>query len=72
VSGTSPPDIRNERIRLTAGWLSNIGVGLIVVGVITPAVHQEASTTVVVSGIVATLVGSGLHWLARRLLGRLR
>jgi hypothetical protein len=72
VSGASPPDIRNERIRLTASWLSNIGVGLIVVGVVTPAVHQEASAAIAISGILATLAGSGLHWLARRLLGRLR
>jgi hypothetical protein len=72
MSGSSPPDIRNERIRLSAGWFSNIGVGLIVVGVVTPAVHQEASPAIVISGILATLVGSGLHWLARRLLGRLR
>jgi hypothetical protein len=62
----------DECTSLTAGWLSNIGVGLIVVGVVTPAVHQEVSTTVVISGIVATLFGSGMHWLARRLLGRLR
>lgn len=72
MSGTQPPDIRNERIRLTATWISNIGVGLIVVGVITPAVHQEASTVAAISSIVAALVGSVLHWFARRLLGRLR
>jgi hypothetical protein len=51
MSGSSPPRHPQRAIRLTATWLSkNIGVGLIVVGVITPAVPSA-----VISGIVAAV-----------------
>jgi hypothetical protein len=72
MSGSVPPDIRNERIKLTATAISNVGVGLFVVGAITPLVQGRISW----AGAVYAIIYAGLGWLvhryARDLLGGLQ
>lgn len=59
----------NKRLELLATWLNNIAVAFVVVGFIGPAVNgQTAGAT----GVAWILVGAGLHYLARSILGGLR
>ena len=72
MSGSSHPDIHNERTRLTASWTGNFGVGLVVVGAVTPLIRGEFSTATVFGAIVATGFGLAAHLVARNYLRRLQ
>jgi hypothetical protein len=54
--------VREERIKLTASWISNIGVGLVVVGAVTPLVRGELS----LRSAIWALIYAGLGWLVHR------
>jgi hypothetical protein len=72
VSGSIPPDIRNERIKLTATWISNIGVGLVVVGAVAPLVRGELSLRGAVWALIYVALGWIVHRHARDRLGGLQ
>ena len=74
VSGTAPipSTVPNERIKLTATWVSNIGVGLVVVGAVTPLVHGELSLRAAVWALIYTGMGWAVHRHARDRLGELQ
>jgi hypothetical protein len=68
--------IHNERLKLSATWLNGLATAAVAVGSIAPSI---AAVTGATSPIVAVglavfwlLVGTGLHFAARALLGRLR
>lgn len=71
--------IENERTKLLATALNNIGVATIITGVIAPIVATLYGTTAIISGVSALLIsaiwlfsGLGLHLLAQIALGRLQ
>lgn len=69
--------VHNERTKLTATWLNNLGVGAIVAGVIAPSISaigngDEAVIPLVSTGLAWILVGIALHMLGRKILGRMR
>lgn len=62
--------VHNERTKLTATWLNNLGVGALVAGFIAPSLTLltlDGTRLVVSLGIAAVwiLVGLGLHLLGR-------
>ena len=71
--------IYNERIKLLATMVNNVGTATIVAGAVTPLVavtysvpgSRSAWFTVLLS-LGWFLVGFGLHFLARAILGRLK
>ena len=69
--------VRNERLKLTAGWLNALAAGIIIAGAVAPLVAaiyrfpgptQIGYTAVAVFGIGWLLIGTALHLVARRLL----
>jgi hypothetical protein len=72
MSGGGLTDIRNERIKLAATWVSNVGVGLFVVGAVTPLVNGNFSLPTLARGIIFGSVGYYLNRVARDRLGALR
>ncbi|MGD0110056.1 MAG: hypothetical protein ABSC06_39485 [Rhodopila sp.] len=79
MSGSQATQIHNERTKLTATWLNGLATAATAAGAIAPA----AAASFGISGgqfgwrfIVGTVtwlsVGLGLHYVARRVLGRLR
>lgn len=72
--------IRNERTKLTASWLSSIAAGVIVTGVVAPAVAvlygvsgatQAGNFAIAFGSLVWLSAGTALHFLARATLRRL-
>ena len=63
---------RNERVKLTATWLSTIVSASVTTGVIAPIVAYILNVTAVSGARIALLslfwllAGGSLHWLARR------
>lgn len=81
MSGSSPPDIGNERIRLTATYLNTAAGSSLAIGVLTPvaaAFFYNAAPAglrlwlVVVSVAVWFTTSVVLHFLARWILRGLR
>jgi hypothetical protein len=66
---TVPVHVRNARIQLAATALTNLGVGSILVGMITPVVRGEGNVWSVTGWLA---VGMIFVSVARWLLGRLR
>lgn len=71
--------VENERTKLLASTLNNIGVATIITGVVAPAAaalygHRAISSdaTAFLIGYIWLLSGIGLHVLAQATLGRLR
>ena len=70
--------IENERIKLSAGWLDRASTACLTIGIVTPiAGYVYGLTTLPVWYLVAACYvwlsfAAGLHWLARRMLGRLQ
>lgn len=68
--------IPNERTKLTATWLNGIAIAAIAVGAIAPSIAAVTGTTSpLLAGALALfwlLVGTGLHFAARAILGRLK
>jgi hypothetical protein len=72
-------EAEKEQTKLRATFLNNIGIGVILVGVFTPAiraVYGEGTSTVGLiwaagSPVGCFLLGMVLHLMATRLLGRL-
>jgi hypothetical protein len=62
--------IRNERIKLLATALNNLGIGAIITGIIAPFVHNELGSGWSVAGWFAG--GALCIGAAQLLLGRLR
>lgn len=58
-----PPDIRAERVRLTATWINTIAAGLVVVGAVAPIVAKGITWT----GAIYALIFVGLGWFVHRL-----
>ncbi|WP_156418418.1 hypothetical protein [Aureimonas sp. D3] len=69
--------IANERTKLTANWLNAMASGIIVTGAIAPAIAAVLGVTSVAGWIIALsscvwlFSGLALHFVARRILGRL-
>ena len=68
--------VRNEQLQLTATYLNGIGVGLLVVGGVSPLftiLRQSTGSIALVAGFIALClsVSVALHFTARALLGRL-
>jgi len=72
MSGSRQTNIHNERVKLTAGMVSNAGLAFIAGGVVTPLVTGQVSLGRVMLSVVWIAAGIYLHWLARDLLGELR
>jgi hypothetical protein len=81
VSGASPPDIRNERIRLTATYLNTAAGSSLAIGVLTPVAaaffYNAAPSGLRVAWIVIgiafwSVTSLVLHFLARWILRGLR
>jgi len=67
-----PNLVHNERVKLTAGMVSNAGLAFIAGGVITPLVTGQFSLGRVMLSVIWIAAGVYLHRLARELLGDLR
>jgi hypothetical protein len=70
--------VHNERTKLLAGALNNLGVATLATGILAPTIgflYGSAATNThgwwFMIGIVWLLAGSGLHFLAWLVLGRL-
>jgi MFS family permease len=65
--------IHNERVKLTAGVVSNAGLAFIVAGFIAPIVtgHLALGWRLVLA-LVWIVIGAALHWIARLILGRMQ
>ena len=72
--------ITNERTKLTANWMNALGSGVIITGVVAPSVallfqignpFHVPAWVIVAASMVWLFVGIALHYLARRMLGRL-
>lgn len=60
----------NERVKLTATFLNNIAVGLIVGGCFIPFINSMSgdrlfTSTIVIGFFLAEALGGGLHFVAR-------
>ncbi|TXM66295.1 hypothetical protein FV226_23765 [Methylobacterium sp. WL12] len=68
--------IHNERTKLSATWLNSIAAAAVAVGGIAPSIAAVTGTLspLLAAGLVLFwfLVGAGLHFTARAILGRLR
>jgi hypothetical protein len=69
--------VHNERVKLSATYLNNIGVGCFIAGFVAPSISLanngfQSSLVSVLGGAAWFLVGLTLHFLARRLLGGLK
>ena len=73
--------IDNERTKLTAGWLNSLASGIIITGVVAPAIAaifrvSGALGIPVWLSVLSTLIwlsaGIGLHIMARRVLRSLK
>jgi len=79
-----PPDpklVHNERLKLSASMLNALAVATIVVGGLTPIVAATfgmmsgpgpGASFLMVASLGSLLLGGGLHWCARVLLGDLK
>lgn len=70
-------EIHNERTKLTANWLNGLAIALAAVGGFAPAASYLSTgsgqtTTLTITALGCVFTSAALHWLARRLLGRLR
>jgi hypothetical protein len=72
VSGTQPPDIRAERVRLTAQWLNTIAAGFVVAGAVTPLATGRVSWSSAIYAIIFAGLGWVVHRYARDSLGELQ
>jgi hypothetical protein len=70
MSGTTPPDVRNERAKLLATAFNNLGVGAILAGIIVPSANGSVADITHIA--VWLIAGADLIWLAQIWLGRLR
>jgi hypothetical protein len=59
IGSTWPTTIHNARVQLTATAISNVGVGFIIVGVLTPFLHGELSLAIAFRAILAAASGGG-------------
>ncbi len=71
--------IENERMKLLATALNNLGVATIVTGVVAPIAANlyghgaiSSDTTAILIGIVWLFTGVGLHLVAQTVLGGMR
>ena len=69
--------VRNERTKLTATWLNNVGVGCVIAGFLAPSLQAMASGSVqgiwALAGFTSWLfMGIALHFMGRAILTRLR
>lgn len=69
--------VHNERAKLTATWLNNLGVGSIVAGFIAPSLTLIASDTSrllvgLAAAIIWILIGMALHSMGRSVLKGLK
>lgn len=72
--------IHNERVKLSANWINILSGGLMAAGVFAPAaslalgIAPSAAALPFVLGFSCgcLMVSAGLHYLARRLIGKLR
>ncbi|MGD0109226.1 MAG: hypothetical protein ABSC06_35090 [Rhodopila sp.] len=70
MSGSQATQIHNERTKLLATALNNIGVGAILAGIVTPMIRGDINA--VASFVVWLVIGLDFLWLAYIVLGRLR
>ncbi|MBW6421185.1 hypothetical protein KX729_06995 [Rhizobium sp. XQZ8] len=79
-TATQLSDATKEQIKLRATFLNNIGIGVILVGVLTPTtrlIYGDISTQVspiwlIVSPLACFLLGLALHLAAMKTLERLK
>lgn len=71
--------IHNERTKLLATIVNNVATAVILGGVVTPIIALSYGVSATQAGVKPILlslswlsIGSGLHWMARRILGRMR
>lgn len=73
--------VHNERTKLTATWLNALASGMVVTGVIAPAVAvfygvlgpgESGAAIIGISGLVWLFTGTALHFIALATLRRLR
>jgi len=66
--------LTDEQTKLTANWLNAMASGVMITGVVAPAVAAYFSVpgpatagflALIVSAVIWLLVGYGLHWLAK-------
>jgi hypothetical protein len=73
--------VQNERTKLTANWLNALAAGIVITGVVAPLVasiygvagpSQAGYVVIAVLSLIWFAVGTALHFVARRMLARLR
>jgi len=70
MSGSQATQIHNERTKLLASALNNLGVGAIITGIVGPLVNDHVGSAV--QTLEWFLLGANLMAAAQGLLGRLR
>lgn len=72
--------LTDERTKLTANWLNTIASGVMVTGVVAPAVAayfnvpgpaQAGFSSLLLGSAIWIFAGLGLHWIARVILRKL-
>ncbi len=70
--------VENEQIKLTANWLNGVSIAMVAVGGLAPPLSgtyaqapADWSRTVLVS-VLCFCLSAGLHYAARRTLGKLK
>ncbi len=71
--------VHNERIKLTAAWLNTLSGGLMAAGVFTPvaafvlgvSAFTGSRAALAALSVACLAIGFALHWMARRMLGKL-
>jgi hypothetical protein len=69
--------IHNERVKLMATWMNNVGVGCVIAGFLAPSIGAAAlelpkAAWLILAQMIWIPIGVALHFMGRRILGGLR
>lgn len=69
--------IHNERTKLLATWLNNVGVGCLIAGFLAPSIAASSvelprAAWLILAQMIWFPIGVALHFMGRRVLGGLR
>jgi len=69
--------IHNERVKLMATWMNNVGVGCVIAGFLAPSIGAATlelpkAAWLILAQMIWIPIGVALHFMGRRILGGLR
>ncbi len=69
--------IHNERVKLMATWMNNVGVGCVIAGFLAPSIGAATlelpkAAWLILVQMIWIPIGVALHFMGRRILGGLR